>query len=792
MTDWSIMDHDWPTYDPYQYYNYYQEAQPPQIAPPAQAYMPPSPTLTLLLSSPDLTTPQPLANEMQHANPPPPPKRDNPREIRNKAEKQRRDKLNQSISELASMVPPVVAASRKIEKTGVLRLTAHYLRAHQYVFGDSINKSNKEFKPSCVQALLAHLNGFLITTTYKGIVVVASKNVQRYLGYTELELLGHNILNIVHEDDRELMKEQIMPQPHMLGINGELLVPNEPNASQKIAEALASDKRRFMVRFKKLSQRSEPSQYITCHVEGSLRKADSACRGYNRCCQMVRRARSRCDNSGSSGNDVVFVGVVRPASDTFITESEMESFSMEYRTRHSIDGQIIQCEQRIALVTGYMTHEVYGVNAMNFMHRDDVRWVIIALREMYDQHRLFGESCYRLMTKTGQFIYMRTRGRLDVDQGSRAVTSFVCTNTVVDEKEGQYLIKMMKKKFTLLVNNNEEPPEEEEIKDTNDSQVVPVEDPRQLEKVILHLVTNLPSPDIDDIPPSISPERFDSPSFRLSIIPPRKERIVKAIEKIYSIISPLPKSRSSTYSYEDTNEASTSFCSTVTDVMPTPQLEPDDVLPPLTMIATSSNQDITETRLPNFSNIYYRHPTDMISNDNNYYNTAETEIDSLTHNITNPTGHYSGTASITFTNVGSNNQSDYSGNANGSGIRYQVYVAPPDDINQYQSGTNVSEIATQPGVKRSSDGRDQETVSRKKVAARKPEFTEQNYDPEPPMFDNFFDDDLLNTSFSQIDSAIDSLEPSIIDPSFPELLISTEVQEILREIDHPEESRRNN
>lgn len=57
---------------------------------------------------------------------------DNPREIRNRAEKQRRDKLNQSIAELASMVPPVVASSRKIDKTGVLRLTAHYLRAHQY------------------------------------------------------------------------------------------------------------------------------------------------------------------------------------------------------------------------------------------------------------------------------------------------------------------------------------------------------------------------------------------------------------------------------------------------------------------------------------------------------------------------------------------------------------------------------------------------------------------------------------------------------------------------------------
>lgn len=83
---------------------------------------------------------------------------------------------------------------------------------------------------------------------------------------------------------------------------------------------------------------------------------------------------------------------------------------------------------------------------------------------VYDKNRLFGESCYRLMTKNGQFIYMRTRGCLDVDQSTRAVTSFVCTNTVVPEREGKQLIKMMKKKFNLMVNNNEESPQEEEIK----------------------------------------------------------------------------------------------------------------------------------------------------------------------------------------------------------------------------------------------------------------------------------------------------------------------------------------
>lgn len=76
---------------------------------------------------------------------------------------------------------------------------------------------------------------------------------------------------------------------------------------------------------------------------------------------------------------------------------------------------------------------------------------------VYNQNQLFGESCYRLMTKNGEFIYLRTRGRLDVDTSSRAVTSFVCTNTEVDEREGKQLIKMMKERFTLQANYDGHP-----------------------------------------------------------------------------------------------------------------------------------------------------------------------------------------------------------------------------------------------------------------------------------------------------------------------------------------------
>lgn len=39
----------------------------------------------------------------------------------------------------------------------------------------------------------------------------------------------------------------------------------------------------------------------------------------------------------------------------------------EYKTRHLIDGRIVEVDQRISLVAGYMTEEVSGVSPFSFM-----------------------------------------------------------------------------------------------------------------------------------------------------------------------------------------------------------------------------------------------------------------------------------------------------------------------------------------------------------------------------------------------------------------------------------------
>lgn len=66
---------------------------------------------------------------------------------------------------------------------------------------------------------------------------------------------------------------------------------------------------------------------------------------------------------------------------------------------------------------------------------------------------------------------MRTKGYLEVDKDTGAVTSFVCINRVVDKVEGKQLNMEMKKKYNMLVNNSDETPPEDDDDDDDDPEV---------------------------------------------------------------------------------------------------------------------------------------------------------------------------------------------------------------------------------------------------------------------------------------------------------------------------------
>lgn len=101
---------------------------------------------------------------------------------------------------------------------------------------------------------------------------------------------------------------------------------------------------------------------------------------------------------------------------------------------------------------------------------------------MYDCNSSYGESTYRLLTRNGTFIYLQTKGYLEIDKNTNKVHSFICVNTLLDEEEGKRKVQEMKNKFSVIINTKIP---------QNSIDAPAAENPLQLEKAVMCLIQNL-------------------------------------------------------------------------------------------------------------------------------------------------------------------------------------------------------------------------------------------------------------------------------------------------------------
>uniref|UniRef100_A0A2S2NJX9 Aryl hydrocarbon receptor nuclear translocator-like protein 1 n=1 Tax=Schizaphis graminum TaxID=13262 RepID=A0A2S2NJX9_SCHGA len=414
------------------------------------------------------------------------------RQSRNLAEKHRREKLNNCITELSKLVPLISNSSKKIEKTSVLRLSAAYLRLNRFLAG--VKEQPNEL-PACVKKvnmadLLLDDNDIYLMVTSGGKIVFVSHSVENILGYSQIDLMGQSLFNIANPKDHEELKKNLKYQDETS--NDTSIISNDDpslNVKQNIKGNFKMQRRSFYLRLiKKVVSRDEQPELELVHVMGTL---------------MVQNSGTKNNEIGE--NDVVLNAVVRLFNERRVTEvSMLEATREEYITRHQIDGRIIYVDHRISIVSGFMPQEVSGQLAFKYMHKDDVRWVMIALRQMYFKGQSFGSSCYRLLSKNGEFVYMRTHGFLQLNPNEDTIESFICVNTLVPPELGKLEIIEMKKRFTPLIVAASEPGiaaitnnqfmEKESTVTLEDV----TEDLKTLDKVVEQMIQNIPEPAMDN------------------------------------------------------------------------------------------------------------------------------------------------------------------------------------------------------------------------------------------------------------------------------------------------------
>ncbi|XP_063586279.1 basic helix-loop-helix ARNT-like protein 2 [Penaeus indicus] len=389
------------------------------------------------------------------------------REMRNIAEKMRRDKLNNYVTELASIVPLVSGANKRVDKTSVLRLAANFIRIHKILQDYEPEKHTLPGAMDSVvsQSLSQAIGGFLMVVTSTGKVLYVSEAMEEIFGHSQVDLLGRSIYHVIHPEDYEIIQEQL-------------------NSKGKVYW------RSFFCRMmEKALSRNDPSRYEIVHIVGSIRMLLQPS-GHD---QTAEPARDSCDKSlsetvdvtqrfnmliyapentlletdvllhlnpaiflalpsdgedrmgsDSDGDDAqtapavnkvgthLLVAFVRVVKDRPITElSLVESTQDEYITRHSMDGKILYTDHRISFVTGLMPQEVLGTSAFHYMHPDDLVWSIVAHKLMFNSSQGQGMVSYRLKCKGSKFVTLRSRGYIESNKQTGQAETFVCINTVV-------------------------------------------------------------------------------------------------------------------------------------------------------------------------------------------------------------------------------------------------------------------------------------------------------------------------------------------------------------------------
>ncbi|CAG0879176.1 unnamed protein product [Darwinula stevensoni] len=335
------------------------------------------------------------------------------RASRNEAEKQRRDRLNGFISELSHLVPTVQLANKRLDKTSVLRLSANYLKIH---FGILSRGTDASKWPKTLDSdyLLETMQGFLMILSGSGRIVFVSGTVEKFLGHTQVDLMGHPIYLIAHPEDRDILARNLLPSE-----------ASGRNFSVRLAERSLS--------------RSEQGRWLPMSFAGQLRpwhRRNHHNHGVHHHHQAQLRGSPFRGGGGvwGSGTEdwLLFAVVSQTHSWSPLELSLYEAIQDEYFTRHNVEGQIIDVDQRISVVAGYTVKEVLHENAFRYIHQEDLPVALISYEMMlYNSPDGSGLVTYRLMTRSNEIIFLRSRGFLEYDSVTRKVESFFCINTLL-------------------------------------------------------------------------------------------------------------------------------------------------------------------------------------------------------------------------------------------------------------------------------------------------------------------------------------------------------------------------
>ncbi|XP_043115844.1 hypoxia inducible factor 1 subunit alpha, like isoform X2 [Puntigrus tetrazona] len=317
----------------------------------------------------------------------------------------RRSQETEVFYELAHSLPLPRRIASHLDKAAIMRVTLSYLRMNRLIQSAGPTKTPTEETESPTDAFYQQaLAGFILVMTEEGDMVFLSESVSKYIGITQLELLGQSVYEFVHPCDQEELRD---------------ILATRPGVSKKKTSSEKSTEHNFFLRMKS-----------TLTHTGRTVNIKSATWKVLHCTGHIQTFSGDDENGPPAGSFLTLLcePIPHPSSVEFPLDSST------FLTRHNMDLTFTQCDGRVTELVGYQPEDLIGRSAYEFYHALDFDHVTRSLHILFSK----GQVCtsqYRFLAKNGGFVWTETQATVLYNSRTSQPEAVVCLNFILSGVE---------------------------------------------------------------------------------------------------------------------------------------------------------------------------------------------------------------------------------------------------------------------------------------------------------------------------------------------------------------------
>uniref|UniRef100_A0A8C6Y7R6 Hypoxia inducible factor 3 subunit alpha n=1 Tax=Naja naja TaxID=35670 RepID=A0A8C6Y7R6_NAJNA len=258
----------------------------------------------------------------------------------------RRSKETEVFYQLAHTLPFARGVSAHLDKASIMRLTISYLRMHKLLNSGEWREQVKA-EEQVDSYYLKALDGFLMVLTEEGDMIYLSENVNKHLGLSQLELIGHSVFDFIHPCDQEELQDVLSPRQ---GFSKKAEVKTERNFSLRMKSTLTTRGR-------------------TVNLKSATWKV-LHCSGHMRCYAPSKPAAGKEGEGGFAEPPLrclvlICEAIPHPAN----IDTPLDSGT--FLSRHTMDMKFTYCDDRIVEMAGYTSESLLGCSLYEYIHALD-------------------------------------------------------------------------------------------------------------------------------------------------------------------------------------------------------------------------------------------------------------------------------------------------------------------------------------------------------------------------------------------------------------------------------------